>query len=79
VQQREILAGEWLVPVVLFLVPDVISQRCIVGTADRECSVTMLPAEVSAMGITLVNPAGSVGLDDSYQLRNRDSGRRLNI
>ncbi len=64
---------------VLFLVPDIVTQRGVIRAADRECTVPVLPLELPSMRERLVNPSGGVGFDGANQLGDSDCGWWLNI
>ena len=79
VQKREVFAGERLFLVMVFLVANEIPERRIVGTADRECRVAILPVEVPPVRNSLVDPTSGVGFDSPYQLRDGDGCGRLHV
>jgi hypothetical protein len=78
-QQDLILIGRWLLAVTALLIPDVSAECRVIGGANTECSVPVLPPEIAAMRKAVVNPSGRIGLDDIHEFSNRDGSRDFDV
>jgi hypothetical protein len=79
VKQGEVLAGKRPLAVMLLLIPDIVSERCVVGAADSKRRISVLPPEVPSMGKGLMNPAGTIRLDGADQLRDWGGCGRFDV
>jgi len=56
IEQRNEFAIEAMVPVVIFLITDVVPQAIILERRDGEGAIAVLPSEVAAVGKAVMDP-----------------------
>jgi hypothetical protein len=74
-----VFAAEAMLPMVMFLVSDVIADLRVGVWCYAECSVAVLPPKISPMWKGVVNPSRGCGLDAVDQFRQRQGTGRLEV
>jgi hypothetical protein len=79
IEQRQEFAVEAMIPVVMFLILDVVPEAAILERRDAEGAIAVLPSEATAMGKAVMDPFRCRGFYAGDQLRYREGARGLHV